>query len=337
MIDTTGEPYIADFGIAKNLDANTITVEDNSVMGSVHYFSPEQARGERADKRSDLYSLGIMMYEMLTGQVPFDGDTSVAIALKHINEEMPDLKEEVYDLPESLNRIILKATQKDKHFRYKSAFAMYEDMQRCLSETDGEYIKYTESKRALHYVDENHMRRSRKNVNKFFLVIGIGVAIVAGLIFTIVFAIGRSVVKETAVPAVIGMEEVKAAEILDVGNFVPEMVYYTSEQPKGIVIGQDPEQGAMLEEGSIVRLFVSKGLETGVMPNVTDMSLEQAVEQLRINGLEADEIERSTEGEASIGYVMEQNPAAGEPIGEDDTVRLKVKISPMKTRPGFRL
>lgn len=85
LIDMTGEPYIADFGIAKNIAQNTVTLEDNSVMGSVHYFSPEQARGERADRRSDIYSLGILIYEALTGHVPFDADTSVAIALKHIN------------------------------------------------------------------------------------------------------------------------------------------------------------------------------------------------------------------------------------------------------------
>ena len=91
MIDMTGEPFIADFGIARNIAQNTITVEDNNVMGSVHYFSPEQARGERVDKRSDIYSLGILIYEMLTGHVPFDADTSVAIALKHINELMPCL------------------------------------------------------------------------------------------------------------------------------------------------------------------------------------------------------------------------------------------------------
>ncbi len=328
MVDTTGEPYIADFGIAKNLEANTITVEDNSVMGSVHYFSPEQARGERADKRSDLYSLGIMMYEMLTGEVPFDGDTSVAIALKHINEEMPDIDEEVYELPASIKKIILKATQKDKHFRYKSAFAMYEDLQRCLSEPDGEYIKYTESKRAQQYVDESHLRRSRKHVNKVFVVIGVGVAVVAALVALIAFAINGNRDREFEVPAVEGMDEVKAAELLDTGHFVPEIVYEQSEQPMGIVIRQDPGEGTVIGEGSVIRLFVSKGLETGIMPNITDIPLEQAEEQLRVNGLEVTEIERSVEGESSIGFVMEQTPAAGEPIAAGDEIRLLVKISP---------
>ena len=107
MIDMTGEPYIADFGIARNIAQNTITAEEGSVMGSVHYFSPEQARGERVDKRSDIYSLGILLYENGDGgKVPFDADTSVAIALKHINDPMPDAKRISALPPGSINKVI---------------------------------------------------------------------------------------------------------------------------------------------------------------------------------------------------------------------------------------
>lgn len=112
MIDESGEPYIADFGIARNTATNTITSEESAVMGSVHYFSPEQAKGERVDKRTDIYSLGILIYEMLTGRVPFDADSSVAIALKHINEPTPELDDPALEVPASLNRIVQKATQK---------------------------------------------------------------------------------------------------------------------------------------------------------------------------------------------------------------------------------
>ena len=327
MIDQTGEPFIADFGIAKNLTQSTITLEENNVMGSVHYFSPEQARGERADRRSDIYSVGILLYEMLTGKVPYDADTTVAIALKHINEQMPNAKDEMPSLPESLNKIILKAAQKDKHFRYKTAFTMYEDLQRCLLEPDGEYIKYTESKRAQQHIDESHLRRSKKSVKSIFSLVGVGVAIAAGIIIVVSILISYNFNQDVTVPGVINLTYEAAVERLESAGLYYDSMYENHNSEAGMVFSQTPIEGSAVKKDSVVSIVVSKGVGTGVMPDVTNITQEKAEEELRKVGVQSPVIERTVEGTAAIGFVVEQRPAQGEAIPEEG-VTLVVKTSP---------
>ena len=128
LITSTGVAKLADFGIAKAVSASTIVGGNNKIMGSVHYFSPEQARGAYVDERSDIYSLGIVLYEMLTGKVPFDGDNPVSIALMHINDPMPSLTREVPGIPPQLEKIVNKATEKYQSNRYKSVDDMIRDL-----------------------------------------------------------------------------------------------------------------------------------------------------------------------------------------------------------------
>ena len=128
LITNTGVAKLADFGIAKAVSASTIIGGNHKVMGSVHYFSPEQARGAYVDERSDIYSLGIVLYEMLTGKVPFDGDNPITIALMHINEPMPSVTAQVPGIPPQLEKIIMKATEKYQSNRYRTADEMIEDL-----------------------------------------------------------------------------------------------------------------------------------------------------------------------------------------------------------------
>ena len=329
MIDMTGEPYIADFGIARNIAQNTITAEEGSVMGSVHYFSPEQARGERVDKRSDIYSLGILLYEMVTGKVPFDADTSVAIALKHINDPMPDAKESAPSLPESINKIIQKATQKDKHFRYKSAFNMYEDLQRCLSEPDGEYVKYSESKRTQQHIEEAHAKRSKKSVKRLVLVFGVAAVVVFAIIAVVSAVINFNVERPVPLPDFVGMTEKNAVEAAQKVTSMPTVTYEnSSEAEKGVVIRQDPEAGMDFKKDDPLTLVVSNGSGSDIMPDVTNMDRAQAEKILRENGIEWDQIVEDTTGDAPIGYVIEQHPAAGESVSRSGSVWLTVKASP---------
>lgn len=129
IITENGTAKLADFGIAKAVSAATIVGGNQKILGSVHYFSPEQARGSYVDERSDIYSLGIVLFEMLTGHVPFDGDNPVSIALMHINNPMPKLNDEVGGLPPQLEKIILRATEKYQSNRYKSVDQMIEDLE----------------------------------------------------------------------------------------------------------------------------------------------------------------------------------------------------------------
>lgn len=329
MVDTTGEPFIADFGIARNIAQNTITAEEDSVMGSVHYFSPEQARGERVDKRSDIYSLGILLYEMLCGHVPFDADTSVAIALKHINDPMPNVRDTVPNVPESLNKIIQKATQKDKHFRYKSAFNMYEDLQRCLSEPDGDYVKYSESKRTRQHIEESHAKRSKKNIVRMVATFGAAAVIVFAIIAIVSAVINYNANRPAPIQSFVGMTEKNAIESAQKLTTSMEVRYETSTKAeKGIVIRQEPAEGADFKKNDPLILIVSNGSGTDVMPNVTNMDVTQAKKILLENGIELDQIVEDSKGEFPIGYVIDQHPAAGESVANSGSVWLTVKVSP---------
>ena len=140
IISTDGKVKLSDFGIAKAINSNTITA---NVMGSVHYSSPEQVRGGFSDAKSDIYSLGITMYEMVTGRVPFDGDTTVAIAIKHLQEEIVPPSIYTPDLPYSLEQIILKATQKDPERRYANVGDMIDDLKQSLIDPQGSFVAIT--------------------------------------------------------------------------------------------------------------------------------------------------------------------------------------------------
>ncbi|MCR4749143.1 MAG: Stk1 family PASTA domain-containing Ser/Thr kinase [Lachnospiraceae bacterium] len=138
MISKEGKVKVTDFGIAKAVSSNTIT---SNVMGSVHYTSPEQARGGFSDEKSDIYSLGITMFEMLTGRVPFNGETTVAIAIKHIQEPMPSPREYVAEIPISVEQIVFKCTQKSPDRRYQSMGELITDLKRSLMKPDEDFVK----------------------------------------------------------------------------------------------------------------------------------------------------------------------------------------------------
>ena len=138
IISRDGKVKVTDFGIAKAATSDTIT---SNVMGSVHYTSPEQARGGFSDEKSDVYSLGVTLYEMLTGEVPFDGETTVAIAIRHIQEAMPSPKKLNPDIPYSVDQIVLKCCEKSPDRRYQNMQELAVDLKRSISDPDGDFVK----------------------------------------------------------------------------------------------------------------------------------------------------------------------------------------------------
>ena len=165
MISKEGKVKVTDFGIAKAVSSNTIT---SNVMGSVHYTSPEQARGGFSDEKSDIYSLGITMFEMLTGRVPFNGETTVAIAIKHIQEPMPSPREYVAEIPISVEQIVFKCTQKSPDRRYQSMSELIADLKRSLMKPDEDFVKisYPDEDAATKMVTEADMRQIKSKTER---------------------------------------------------------------------------------------------------------------------------------------------------------------------------
>ena len=321
MIDKDGEPYIADFGIAKKVNGGEAQKE--GVVGSVHYFSPEQAKGEDIDKRTDIYSLGIVIYEMLTGKVPYDGESSVEIALMHINNQIPDVTLENDQVPKSLEKIIKKATSKSKENRYKSAFAMYEDLMRCMDEPDGDYIKLAEEG------DEPQSEKSKqvKSHKLIKIIVLSSVAIVAALTIIVVFfnAAFMDTNANIPVPNVVNKTEEEAVSEIKASNLVPEVTYnYNDEIASGVTLSQEPVPGEKVKENETIKIYVSLGPELPYMPDVTNISIEEAVSILESSGITNYEITYLVDSSVPDGYVVSQVPSENDPIASDETVILTV-------------
>ena len=326
IIDMDGEPYIADFGIAEKITPGTNTIEEENVMGSVHYFSPEQARGEKVDKRSDIYSLGIVLYETLTGKVPFDGETSVEIALQHLNQQMPDIVDKSRDVPPSLNKIVQKATQKDKNLRYKSAFAMYEDLNRCLAEKDGNYIKLQK----IENVSFRSVLPKKPPIgNKTILFGALGILVFI-IVLLVVFNLnfGKSI-QNVAVPNIVNQTQQTATDEVVALNLVPSVINdFSTSVVSGVVISQDPEAGKEVKEGQTVTIHVSVGPDLTHMLNLVGMSLQDAEDYLKKQNITDIVIIDQTEGNYPDGTVISQVPAENDTITSSDKVTLTVKTSP---------
>lgn len=287
LITSTGVAKLADFGIAKAVSAATIVGGSNKIMGSVHYFSPEQARGAYVDERSDIYSLGIVLYEMLTGKVPFDGDNPVSIALMHINDPMPSLTGEVVGIPPQLEKIVNKATEKYQSNRYKSVDDMISDLD------DIEFITNVMGKKA--FADESvstdgaqPVKKERqkpesqpaqeKNKTTIFIIIGAVVVVIAGLI-----GLGSMLgwfggTDEITVPSFVGktLEQAQAeAEIIGLVIEEGDLVY-SLDQEEGLIASQNPVEGAKVSEGKVITVNISKGKKDGVVPKIEGMDYEEA-------------------------------------------------------------
>ena len=165
MISKDGKVKVTDFGIAKAVTSNTIT---SNVMGSVHYTSPEQARGGYSDEKSDIYSLGITMFEMLTGRVPFNGETTVAIAIKHIQEPMPSPREYIPEIPISVEQIVFKCTQKSPDRRYQSMAELIDDLKKSLMHPDEDFVKMIDpdEEASTRMISEQDMQQIKKQSRK---------------------------------------------------------------------------------------------------------------------------------------------------------------------------
>lgn len=293
LIRADGVVKVTDFGIATATSATTIT-HTNSVLGSVHYLSPEQARGGIANKQSDIYSLGIVMFELLTGRQPFSGESAVAIALKHLQSEIPSPRRWNENIPQSVENIILKATAKDPFHRYQSANAMKRDIETALyperineqpfyipedmeatkaipiiqqeqlfeNVTDETIVlsgsKVDEPKRKEHTELDKKKKRSNKWIKVLittFLLLAIGITLALTVIP------GFFIPKDVKVPDVAGMKYTTAVnKLVEKGFEVTEPnIVYTDDVEAGDVIKTDPVAGRVVKESSKITIYQSGG------------------------------------------------------------------------------
>ena len=336
LILDDGTVKITDFGIAMALNSNELT-QTNSVMGSVHYLPPEQANGTGATVKSDIYSSGILMYELLTGKLPFKGENAVEIAIKHMKEEVPSVCEYNPEIPQSVENIIMKATAKNPLNRYDSAKEMNEDLKTCLEKSrslEEKYkYKYPETEEeTVTKKDDNKQKekdqKQEKKLNKALLVTGIItaiLAIVAVVMFVILPLTASS--KEVEVPDVSGKTVEKAESILEKKGFkVKDEVTEeeSDEVEEGKVIKTTPKAGRTVKKGATITLVVSKGKEKITVEDYTGKdytTVQQYLEKLGLT-VNLEEKEYTEDDNVKENTIVEQSVKAKEELEKGDSITL---------------
>ncbi len=340
MITNDGVVKLADFGIARAVNDATLST-GSKIVGSVHYFSPEQARGNYVDERSDIYSLGIVMYEMLTGKVPFDGDNPVTVALKHINEEIRPPSELVDGIPPALERCVMKATNKYQTNRYSSAEELIEELDNISFVTNvvGTQIFSTDviekrNKRKAELERQNkdddediEERRSRDKKKKRKRRLIIGTLILVLLCFAGWFVAWKMGVFSSTKPAPDFLDRNidDAKRIAEEEGFTIKQGkdIYSNEYPEGKICLQDPAPGVETPKGGTITVNVSKGSKAGMVPNVVGMQQDQVEEFLVQYGYKLGNVKFDTSPEEE-GKVLEQDPPAGTPLDKESKVSITV-------------
>lgn len=349
IITEDGIAKVTDFGIAKAVSNSTITAFGTTI-GSVHYFSPEHARGGYTDAKSDLYSLGVVMYEMVTGRVPFDADTPVSVALKHMQEEPQEPIEINPNLPSAVNRIIMKALKKDTTLRYQNATDMLADLRRALKNPNGDFVEerdYDLTARTqkintdlygnINDEEENKNKKSKKEKGlKGFIKKHKMISTIIGLILLFSLSLGGTLAylnitnpAEVAIPNLVGMSKEEAEKTLKDSKllFEVEKEEYNKEVPEGYIISQDPIYIANynVKEGSTVKVVISKGQEKTTVPNVKGKEKEEAIQAIENANLKAEIIEETSKT-VQAGYVVSQEVEPDTEAYAGDTIKIHVSI-----------
>ena len=336
IITEDGIAKVTDFGIAKAVSNSTITAFGTTI-GSVHYFSPEHAKGGYTDAKSDIYSLGVVMYEMLAGRVPFDADTPVSVALKHMQEEPEPPIEINPNIPVAINKIILKAMQKDVNLRYQSSTEIIRDLRASLKDEKGDFVKnvdYTARTQKLDLEDDDSEEYQHENKFKSFIKKHKIISTIVIIILLFAISLGGTLAvlnitnpSEVQLPKLIEMSKDDAQKIIDDNKLVMEVQSeeYNKDIPEGIIISQNPEykEKYNIKEGSIIKVVVSKGAEKSIVPKVIGDKKEDAIEELETAKFKV-EIEEITSKTVEEGYVVEQSVEADTEAFAGDTIKISV-------------
>ena len=337
LVHADGHIKVADFGIARIANSSTLTKGDN-VMGSVHYFSPEQAKGEGANATSDIYSTGIVLYEMLTGRVPYDGDNPVAVAMQHLHAAPVPIQNLAPDVPPALVRVCMKAMEKNPAMRYQTARDMAADIRAALENRTGERPVYPEKelevqqpkpqiKEENRQITDTGKNRAetvrRRKRGKVILTTLLTLAIVSGFYFGVKAIIVR-VWSTATVPNVIGLNIEDAERILNREGLKYQPIYVSDANEKANhVLKQVPDENEIMQKGDTVILSVSSGPSQLQMPDLLGMKVEDAMTMMKNMGL-VSSYQRVTNDEYPVGTVVSQNPAANEKVDKESAITFNV-------------
>lgn len=349
MLLKDGTIKVTDFGIARLSKFDTQTITDKAI-GSVHYISPEQASGDRTDEKTDIYSVGVMLYEMLTGTLPFDADSPVSVALMQVQAQ-PALPRAINDkIPQGLEDITIKAMMKDPSQRYQSAAQMLEDIIKIEENPFATFGYLDHGTENTAVVDIENQGTSEIPVvtaadaegeetdeqesnfkNTWLPIIG-GVGAAVALIIVIAIGIvfwpnitGAFKKEQVVVPNYIGQEFDAIPSDSETGIKVEIRSRELSEQAEGIVLNQDPVEGTKIDKGSTVYVVVSLGKETVELPNVVSMLSSEATKTLETNGIKYT-IEKRFSDSVEDGRVISTDPEAYTEITSDTTVTVYVSM-----------
>lgn len=357
LIGRNGRVKVTDFGIARAVTSTTIT-QTGSVVGSVHYFSPEHAKGIVTGEKSDLYSLGIVLYQMLTGQLPFLGESPISVALKHLQEEFDEPRKFNPLIPQSVENVILKSMRKNPQERYQSAKEMQTDLETCLmperrNETKIDFpdeddidqtrvmpaikpeprgVTSTGAVPVMESDEETGKGKAKsKSWKKPALLISLTVLILIAMVGVVWYVKGMLVVPEVTVPNVITQTEEKAREMLEEKGLVVSdeviRLYQEGVEP-GIVYEQSRKEGDVVKEGSEVQISVGAKKELVKMIDVKQETYDEAVKKLTKLGIKEDQIQRKDEfsNDVASGTVISQTPGVNEEF-DPEAVQIELTVS----------
>jgi beta-lactam-binding protein with PASTA domain/predicted Ser/Thr protein kinase len=346
LLTKSGQVKVTDFGIARAITGNTITHHDSSsVLGSVHYFSPEQARGAAADVKSDIYSLGVVMYEMLTHRLPFSGDSPVGIALKHLRDHFVEPKEINPEMPQSIENIVLRCLVKDPDARYQDMRAVKSDVKEALVHPDvPKFVmpqEVPEETLAIPVVGNRRGslegndvmakdRRAKKQGKWWMWMVWSGVAVIIlgiGAVAAYYIFMNLMQVPNRNLPNVKGDSEQQAMTTLQSAGFSRSQIVEkraTNAKPAGTVYEQDPQGGSEVKATRTVVLWISNGPQKMQMPDLSGIPVSEAEQELVNMGIPTKNVTTKTVKSAnySDGLVVSTIPAANASVTVDSKITL---------------
>lgn len=317
LVDQQGRIKVADFGIARLKASQTTNIDnDGAAIGSVHYLSPEQAKGEVTDEQSDLYSVGVVLYEMLTGKVPFDGNSTIAVALKHVNEAPPSMRSHNAHISRALDEVVMRALCKDKERRYQTAAEMAADLRMTISRPRGGFVRYPEIPKAqaeppVEAPKESKRKKAHKSKKKGLgVLIIVAVAVLACAVVTLVYYLNQK--KNTVyMPLLIGWTQNEAVERMQEIGVEPTVVNaYSEEYQKGLVMLQSKDEGEILKKDAALTLTVSLGSQWYYLEDMSGWDSASAISALVDSDVKNIEVSYA-QSDLPVGTVISLNQSVG--------------------------